>query len=174
FFAINLREALAQAHHQAAMAQQKNVELESLKEDLEHLVSQRTQELTRALETVTALSAPVLPVAEGVIILPLVGHADEARMRRVMITLLAGIRAHRAQIAILDITGLTVVDAVVVTSLVDAAQGARLLGCRLVLVGVRAEIARLLVNLDIDLSAITTRANLRTGLDYALQHRHPG
>lgn len=167
FFARNLQEAMQQAGRQAAAAQEKNVELESLREDLERRVIERTQALTQALETVAALSAPVIPVTEDVFILPLVGHVDEERMHRVIASLLAGIRTHRARIAILDITGLVTVDTTVATHLVEAAQAARLLGCELVLVGVRAEVARSLVGLDVDLSAVITQANLQSGIEYA-------
>jgi len=171
FFANNLRDALGQARQQAAAAQEKNAELESLKEELERRVTERTQDLTQALETVTALSAPVIPVAEGVIILPLVGHADEERMHRLLASLMEGIRTHRARTAILDITGLTTVDTLVAAHLVEAAQGARLLGCDLVLVGVRAEAAHAMVRLDVDLSGVITRANLQSGIEYALREK---
>lgn len=167
FFARDLRDALGQARRQAATAQEKNVELEALKKDLEQRVAERTQALSRALETVAVLSAPVIPVMEGVIIIPLVGHADEERMHRVISSLLIGIRTYRARTAILDITGLVVVDTAVAIHLVEAAQGAQLLGCDLVLVGIRSEVAHTLVRLDVDLSAVITRANLQGGIEYA-------
>ena len=171
FFANNLRDALRRARQQAVMAEEKNTELAVLKEDLERRVAERTQELTQALETVAALSAPVIPVAESVIILPLVGHADEERMHRMTASLLAGIKTHRAHAALLDVTGLALVDTTVAAHLVEAAQGARLLGCELVLVGIRAEIARTLVGLGVDLAGIVTQANLQSGIEYALKRR---
>lgn len=171
FFATNLQEALNQARQQAMIAQQQNIELTALKEELERRVAERTHDLTQALETVTALAAPVIPVAEGVIILPLVGYADEERMHRMISSLLAGIQAHRARFAIMDITGLGTVDTMTAAHLIEAAQSARLLGCELVLVGVRAEVAHALVKLDVDLSAVVTQANLQSGIEYAMSKR---
>jgi anti-anti-sigma regulatory factor len=169
FFANNLQDAMRRARQQAMVAEEKNTELVALKEDLERRVRERTQELTQALETVAALSAPVIPVAEGIIILPLVGHADEERMHHVTASLLEGIKTHRAHTALLDVTGLALVDATVAAHLVEAAQGARLLGCELVLVGIRAEVARALARLDVDLAGVVTQANLQSGIEYALK-----
>ena len=68
-------------------------------------------------------------------------------------------------------TGSVLVAAVVVASggaLLRAAQSLRLLGAEPVLVGIRAEVAQTVVRLGLDLSQITTRRDMRSGLAYAL------
>jgi rsbT co-antagonist protein RsbR len=60
------------------------------------------------------------------------------------------------------------VDTGVGNYLLQAARAARLLGSRVVLVGISAEIAQTIVQLGVDLSDITTHADLQAGIDYAL------
>ncbi|MGQ9628164.1 MAG: cache domain-containing protein [Anaerolineae bacterium] len=122
----------------------------------------------RLLETVHALSSPTIPLYEGIVVLPLVGHIDTARAQQIMEELLNGISYHKARVAILDITGVAVVDTKVAQHLLQAAQATRLLGCQVVLVGVRPEVAQTLVELGIDMADVVTCRNLQAGLEYAL------
>ncbi len=122
----------------------------------------------RLLETVHALSSPVIPLYEGIVILPLVGHIDTARSQQIMEELLQGVGRHQAQVVILDITGVAVVDTKVAQHLVQTAKATRLLGCQVVLVGIRPEVAQTLVELGVDLVGIITYQNLQAGLEYAL------
>src|SRR5262245_61915584 len=114
------------------------------------------------------LSTPIIPVHTGVLILPLVGAIDSYRAGQIMEALLEGIGREQADVVIIDITGVPMVDTGVANYLLQAARAARLLGSRLVLVGIRAEIAQTIVQLGVDLSDITTHANLQAGIAYAL------
>ena len=117
------------------------------------------------------LSTPLIPLADGVLIMPLIGNIDSRRAQQVMETLLEGIAAHSAEIAILDVTGLPIVDTQVAQALMQTAQAVKLLGAEIILTGIRPELAQILVGLGIDLSAIVTRNRLQDGVDYALK-RH--
>jgi rsbT co-antagonist protein RsbR len=86
-------------------------------------------------------------------------------------TLLAGVAASRATTAILDITGVQVVDTQVANALLRAAQAVKLLGARVVLTGIRPEIAQTLVGLGVDLGSITARATLQSGIAFAFADR---
>ena len=96
---------------------------------------------------------------------------DSNRAQQVIETLLAGVAASRAATAILDLTGVQVVDTQVANALLRAAQAVKLLGARVVLTGIRPEIAQTLVGLGLDLSGITTRATLQSGIAFALAGR---
>lgn len=100
--------------------------------------------------------------------MPLIGELDTRRVQHVMETLLDGIVAHQADFAILDITGVKVVDTQVAQALVQVAQAATLLGTRVILTGIAAEVAQSLVALGVDLGGITTRNNLQSGVAYVL------
>ncbi|UQA56124.1 PAS domain-containing protein [Polyangium aurulentum] len=114
------------------------------------------------------LSTPLLPIAEGIVLMPLIGAIDTVRAGQVLETLLEGVVAHRARIVILDITGVQDVDEDVASGIVQAAQAARLLGAQVLLTGVRAATARALMDLSIDLGSLVTLSSLERGVAHAL------
>jgi anti-anti-sigma factor len=116
------------------------------------------------------LSTPLIPISDSVVIMPLIGTIDTSRAQQVMETLLEGVAQHRAELAILDITGVSVVDTQVAQALVSAAQAVRLLGAQVMLTGIQPQIAQTLVQLGVDLGNITTRGSLQAGITAALQH----
>ena len=114
------------------------------------------------------LSTPIMPLHNGVLALPLVGALDAQRAGQVMETLLNGISQQQADVVIIDITGVPVVDTNVANYLMLATRAARLLGTQIVLVGISAEVAQTITQLGADMSGITTRANMQSGVEYAL------
>lgn len=131
-----------------------------------------TEEQRRLQEMVLELSAPLLPLLPGVLVLPLIGVIDAARAERILEAELDAIIKQQAAVVLVDITGVTIVDTAVAMQIVRSADAARLLGCRTLLVGVRPEIAQTLVGLGADLRGITTRATLAEGLREALRLVH--
>ncbi|WP_441291323.1 PAS domain-containing protein [Sorangium sp. KYC3313] len=121
--------------------------------------------------TIQELITPLLPLAPGVVAMPIVGSVDPARAERILTTLLEGIADRQAKIAILDITGVKVVDERVARSFVDAARAAGLLGTRVVLTGIKPQIAQTLTTMGADLSGIITKGTLESGIAYALGRR---
>jgi rsbT co-antagonist protein RsbR len=115
------------------------------------------------------LAVPVIQIWKDILLLPLIGVIDSRRAVQVMESLLESIARANAQIVIVDITGVPVVDTSVAGNLVRAVQAAELLGCQTILVGISPEIAQTLVGLGIDFSHITTRATLQNGLEDALK-----
>jgi rsbT co-antagonist protein RsbR len=129
------------------------------------------EETIRAQQAALAeLSTPLIPLSERVLVMPLVGAVDSHRAQQVLTALLEGIAGSRAQVAILDITGVAIVDTQVANALIRAAQAVKLLGAQVVLTGIRPEVAQTLVGLGADLSGIITRSNLQSGIAYATNH----
>ncbi len=124
--------------------------------------------------TLRELSAPLLPISAGVVIMPLIGTIDSQRAQQIMGTLLDGVAIHRADTAIVDITGVQVVDTQVANALMQAAQAVRLLGAQVVLTGIGAAMAQTLVHLGANLGGIVTRGNLQNGIAYALNQAARG
>lgn len=116
------------------------------------------------------LSTPLIPIADGVVVMPLIGSLDSTRAQQVIETLLEGVASRRAEVAILDITGVAVVDTQVANALLRAAQAVRLLGAQVVLTGIKPEVAQTLVNLGADMGSIVTRGSLQSGIAFALKH----
>ncbi|MBC8075602.1 MAG: PAS domain S-box protein [Chloroflexales bacterium] len=114
------------------------------------------------------LSTPLVPIAAGVIAMPLVGAIDSRRAQQVMETLLEGITAQQAAYAIIDVTGVRVVDTQVASALLRVAQATKLLGAQVILTGISPEVAQTLVQLGADLSGIVVRSTVQSGITYAL------
>ncbi|HSO00661.1 MAG TPA: STAS domain-containing protein, partial [Candidatus Nanopelagicales bacterium] len=125
-------------------------------------------------EALRELEAPLIPVHEQVVVMPLVGTVDAGRLTRVMETLLAGLSERKAQVAILDVTGVRRVDAQVAEGLMRVARAARLLGAEVMLTGIGAEVARTLVELGADLGDIATSLHLQAGIARAMRRVRGG
>jgi len=104
-----------------------------------------------------------------VLLIPLVGEIDAERAQIMLDRLLDGITAGRARIVIIDITGVPLVDEGMVDWLMRATSAARLMGARCVLVGIGPEVAQALVASGADLAHLTTRSDLRSGVEYAVR-----
>lgn len=125
----------------------------------------------RLRETVDALALPLIPLEDGVALLPLVGYIDERRAEQLVEGLLHGIHEQRVRAVVIDITGLRAVDERVARALVQAAQAARLLGAVVLLSGVGAEAAQALVALGTDLGILRTSGSLSNALRQVADQR---
>ena len=114
-------------------------------------------------------TTPVLRLWEGIVAVPLIGTLDSNRSQVVMESLLNGIVEEQAEIAILDITGVPMVDTLVAQHLMKTAMAVRLMGAERVISGIRPQIAQTIVALGIDLGGTTTRATLSDALKYGLE-----
>ncbi len=121
--------------------------------------------------TLRELSTPLMPIADGVVAMPIIGVIDTMRAQQIMEALLQGIADHQAHTAILDITGVKVVDTQVAGALIRAAQAARMLGARVVLTGISPEIAQTLVHIGAELREMITKPTLQQGIAYVLERR---
>ena len=123
------------------------------------------QEVIAAQQSLLAeLSTPLIPIREGVVVMPLIGAVNAERASQMLETLLRGVVAGGARVAIVDVTGVQAVDAYVADMLVRAARSVRLLGAEAVITGVRAGVAQTLVGLGADLGEVLMRRNLRDGI----------
>ncbi|MDI1446105.1 PAS domain S-box protein [Polyangium sp. 6x1] len=115
------------------------------------------------------LSTPLVPIAQGVIAMPLVGSIGDARAEQILEALLAGIQEHQAETAILDITGVPTVDTSAANALIAAAQAARLLGTKVIISGIGPAVARTLVELGVELGGTTTKSTLAAAIAEAVR-----
>jgi rsbT co-antagonist protein RsbR len=131
----------------------------------------RTWERTVSLQKIALqeLSASLIPIFEGITVMPLVGTIDTERAKQIMENLLHGVVKHRAEVVLIDITGVPVVDTMVAHHIIQAAEAVRLVGAKCMLVGIRPEIAQTIVNLGINLNQLTTKSTLKKGIEAALE-----
>lgn len=132
---------------------------------------QRLQDEVIAVQaaTLAELSTPLIPISDKIVAMPLIGSIDSARAQRIIDALLAGIGETRAGFAILDITGVALVDTHVADALLKAARAVRLLGADVVLTGIRPEVAQTFVNMGTNLEGVVTRGTLQSGIAFAMQ-----
>ncbi|MFB5087373.1 STAS domain-containing protein [Psychrobacillus sp. PGGUH221] len=114
------------------------------------------------------LSASLIPMFDKISVMPLVGTIDTERAKLIMENLLHGVVKHRAEVVLLDITGVPVVDTMVAHHIIQAADAVRLVGAKCMLVGIRPEIAQTIVALGINLNDFTTTSTMQKGVEQAL------
>src|SRR6478752_8544002 len=130
-------------------------------------VEQRERVIRDQQDALLELSTPVLQVRERLLILPIIGVLDNARAHQLTDQLLHGIRAHRAKLVVIDITGVPNVDEAVANSLVDTVTASRLMGADVIITGLSSEIAQTLVTIGVDLSKMHTVGDLQGGIEEA-------
>jgi anti-anti-sigma factor len=158
---------------QLILSNEKNQALIKTQAELEERVAERTRDIQQAMdelriqtETIRLLNVPILPVADNVLALPLVGTLDSQRMQSITEQLLDAINREKARFVLIDITGVPVVDSYVAGALLRTAQAVRLLGAEPILVGMKGEVAQMLVGLGANLSDIISLRDIRTGITY--------
>ena len=119
---------------------------------------------------INEMSVPILPLSESVLIMPLVGALDSSRIAQAQERALDTIERTSARQLILDITGVPLIDTQVALGLMQIVQAGQLLGCAVMLVGIRPEVAQAIVGLGIDLSHIQTLSTLQSGIAQTLRH----
>ncbi|HEY1011435.1 MAG TPA: STAS domain-containing protein [Herpetosiphonaceae bacterium] len=135
------------------------------------MIAERERRILAQATQLRETSTPIIPIYEGIVVLPLIGAIDSYRAGQITEALLHRISTIHAAVVILDITGVPLVDTGVAHALVHASKAVRLLGAEVVVVGIRPEIAQTMVQLGVDLSGITTHADLQLGMTYALARR---
>lgn len=185
-------EALEKAQLEGAVMleqlRQTAAELQRANETLDFEVSRRTEELLAAKEAlekelehrhqgelerealqkqILELSSPIIPISDQIMVMPLIGLIDEVRAEKLVDSALQRMSQSGASVMILDITGVPRVNAQVARAIVDTARALRLLGAQTILTGIRPDVARTLLTVDVDLSGITTQSTLQGGMAFA-------
>ncbi len=128
-----------------------------------------SEALSRRAQEILDISTPVVQVWEGIILAPIIGTLDSQRTQQLTEKILNGIVETRSTVALIDITGVPAVDTQTARHLIESITAVRLLGADVILTGIRPAIAQTLVHLGIDLSGVTTRSSLSSGLRAAME-----
>ena len=130
-------------------------------------VQERERVIRQQQLAIRELSTPVLKVRDQLLILPIIGEMDAGRARQLTEQLLNGIRENRAKVVVIDITGVPAIDVNVANHLVQAVRASGLMGARVIITGLSADIAQTLVNLRVDLSMMQSVGDLQGGIEEA-------
>jgi rsbT co-antagonist protein RsbR len=136
-------------------------------ENLERKRAER--EAQERLTLIETLSAPILQVWDGVLAVPVLGTLAGDRAASLMEHLLAEIARTRSGYAILDVTGVDVIDTHTADYLLKIARAVELLGAKCIITGIRPAVAQTMVNLQTGFSSIVTLATLRDGIKHCMR-----
>ncbi|NJO81542.1 MAG: STAS domain-containing protein [Blastochloris sp.] len=135
------------------------------------LAEQRADELAqqsitqqRLLDTIATLETPTITLADGVLLVPLVGHIDASRAQRLLSQLVHAAHQSRARHVILDITGVPLIENAGIEMLIQIVQALQLLGCTVTMSGIRVAIATFLADRTHALAGIRVAANLQQAI----------
>jgi rsbT co-antagonist protein RsbR len=131
------------------------------------LAFERERVIRQQQEAIRELSTPVLQIRERLLLLPIIGVIDTHRARLITDSLLKAIRANRAKVVVMDITGVAAIDSRVANHIMQTVAAASLMGASVVVTGISSEVAQSLVALGIELSKLTTIGDLQGGLEEA-------
>lgn len=127
----------------------------------------KEETINKQRSAILELSTPVLPLRDGLLLLPIIGVLDTHRARQLTQVLLHAIRDHRAKIAVMDVTGVPVVDSRVANHLIQTVEAARLMGTHVILTGLSPDVAQTLVTVGVNLTGIDTRSDVQSGVEEA-------
>ncbi len=135
-------------------------------QELESLVAEKTKMLQKLVKE---LSSPLIPVLEGIVVIPLIGRYDENRAEDLIDNTLNNLPKHQARYVLLDLTGLNKDLSPYTAELIDKlGSAARLLGVEVILVGISAELAMVITETLTGLKKYECLQTLQHGIYYAL------
>lgn len=118
--------------------------------------------------TIQALGTPILKVWEGVLCLPIIGTINRDRVTEMAETMLQAIIRERAKFALIDLTGVEVVDTSTAQNLLQLFQSARLVGTEALLCGLRPAVAQTIVSFGMELGGVRTMRTMQEALRFAI------
>lgn len=127
-----------------------------------HEYSQKILTAKQAL--ITELSSPVIPIKEGIGVLPLVGSIDDERAKVIFESTLAQSSAKELKTIFIDFSAVPVLDSMVVDQLYQLLVALNLIGVEAIYSGIRPELAQSIVSLEIDFTSIRTYSSLMQAL----------
>lgn len=134
---------------------------------LEALVENKTRDLQNLVKR---LSSPIIPVMDGIVVVPLIGSYDGDRAEELVVKTLYNLPSHRAEILILDLTGIDHDLNDHTVSLLDKiGSAASLVGTETLLVGISPELSIRITTSDIPIYKFTYFQTLQHGIKYALK-----
>jgi anti-anti-sigma factor len=162
-----LAESMRKLEIQAQSLREANEQVRREFEERERVEAERkAQELIIAAQRdrLLELAAPLIPISEGILVMPLMGAIDAERSRLILDTALRGTAEGRATHFIIDITGIKSVDSTAAALVINMARGLELLGARAIITGVSPEVAQTFVQRSLYFEGLVTEATVKAGL----------
>lgn len=163
---VHERERAIVQHQDEAIREQQE---QALRDQRVALREQHEDAIRQQQEAIRELSAPVLRLRDGLLVLPIIGMLDTERTRQLGDQLLDRVRTHRARAAVIDVTGVPDIDPRVATQLIQTVEASRLMGAGVIVTGISPAIASSLASSSVDLSKLNAIGDLQGGVEHAEQ-----
>src|SRR6478736_3677310 len=124
------------------------------------------KQIKHAHYAIDELSVPIVRMTKETGILPLVGDVDTQRAQILMETALSKGSEYQLKWLIIDLSAVPIIDTMVADQLFKVIAGLQLIGVRVVLSGIRSEIAQTMVGLGITIDHIKTFGSLHQAVSY--------
>ena len=164
-------------HDLLDLARQQTTNVENLQHELEQRVRERTASLKAALdevktssETIRQLNVPLLRIANGVLLLPLLGTISDTRARQIEQEMIAQAYRERPYAVLLDLTGVSDVTAMFTQRLNQITISLHLLGIKTILLGIHAAMAQAITEQSTFMPNVIIKRDVQQGLDFAKRH----
>ncbi len=115
---------------------------------------------------VNELSATLVPLLNGLAILPLAGNFDDQRARQLVDIVPSKVQAQNISSLIIDFSGIYNLDNVVADHLFKINKVLSLLGVQTIITGLRPELAMVATNLNLNLASIPVMTTVKDALSY--------
>ncbi|MCM3586209.1 STAS domain-containing protein [Mesobacillus maritimus] len=133
---------------------------------LERMVEKKTSELK---SLVRELSSPIIPVLEGIVVVPLVGRYDNSRSDDMIEKTLNSLPKHQARYLIVDLTALHIDEENYTAHMIEKLGAAStLIGTKMILVGISAELSVLMTQSGFNFAGYQCFQTLQHGIYHAL------
>lgn len=121
-------------------------------------------ELDRANQQIRTLSAPMVPITKGVAILPIIGDVSANRAESIIQIALARSQEYELDYLIVDLSGVTQINATVSGALLKLANILEIIGVKPILTGFQPQMAMNAIQVHADLKDIAIESNLERAL----------
>ncbi len=162
-----LDTARIEAERNAAQAEAARAEIAERAAAIEqqrHELAEQNRRQQELLELVSQLETPAVRIADGVLLVPLVGGIDSQRAGKITRRLLELVYERRINLVILDVAGVPLIDTAVANALTQTVRSLRLLGCRVTLTGISSQVALTLTHIGIELHELEVAASPQEAL----------
>jgi rsbT co-antagonist protein RsbR len=130
--------------------------------DFERLSNEFKEETQKEL---VKLSAPIVPVKDDIVVIPLVGFIDDSRAKHIMENVIPKLADMEVGHVITDFSGVLIINAKIAENLYQIGSMLRLMGIHVVSAGLRPDLAQTIVNSGIDMSKIESYATVKQALE---------
>jgi anti-anti-sigma regulatory factor len=165
--AISLENA--RLYEELARENAERKEMETTLRQSKERLREQLQITAQQQQAIRQLSTPIIQVWDGVLMMPVIGLIDSARIQQMMDTLLLELSRARARYAIVDLTGVDVVDTRTADHIVRLMLAVRMLGAQGIVVGIQPNVAQTVVSMGVTLSGVVTLASVREALLFCIR-----